>query len=166
MIHELDKILVCKKYESEKANGFLPIKSIGGGDFFFCDQDDLDGNDYKQINVAGVFTKNGRVVVTRDLYLPFTPVIDRDDDFAFKKDNDSVMFQAAKRMMYEAKVDARFDDLRLIGSIDENDSITYIYGAEICGVNEGFEMHVLDATYLKKDTNIPQFTKDVVSAVC
>lgn len=166
MIHEFDEIFVCKKYTNGEADSFLAVKSIGGGDFFFRNQDDLTGDEYKQINVVGVFTKDGRIVVSEDKYLPFTPVIKRDEEYSFQKDNDSVVLQAAKRLTQESKVNVCFLDLKLLGRVEEADSLNYVYGVEIVDAKEDFEMHIIDTNHLKIDNETPEFTKMIVSAVC
>lgn len=164
MIHDFDELLVCNHSGRNNTNGFLPVSNVGNADFVFRTQDDL-GINWKPVNVIGVFTKNKRIAVMEDNYLPLTPVVKRDEEYSYLKDNDSIIRQAVKRLSCESDLNIQFDNIRMIGCIEDEASLTYVYHAEIVDVQSECELRVFDINYLRSNAEVPMFTKMIVSGL-
>lgn len=164
MIHDFDEFLVCNKLDRNGTNGFLPINSIGEADFVFRSQDKVDSV-WKPINVVGIFTKDKRIATTEDRYLPMTTVVKRDEEYSYLKDNDSIVRQAVKRLSCDSNLKIQFDKIRMIGCVEDDISITYVFQSEILSADPNCEMHIVDVGHLKTSDMVPAITKMIISGL-
>ena len=164
MIHDFDELLSCNRLGRNDTNGFLRVNNIGTVDFVFRPQD--DNPDWKPVNIIGIFTKDRRIAVTDDKYLPLTPVVKRDEEYSYLKDTDSVVRQAVKRLSCESDLRVQFDEIRMLGCIEDESSLTYVYQANIIDVDCDCELHIIDINHLKISAEVPTLTKMIVSELC
>lgn len=162
MVIEIDRIAVCDKGERSSTDGCVKIRSIGNMDMKFVEQERLHSESVKKIGVVALLVKDGRIATDKSRRLPETIAVKRDEEVSYRKDNDSIMTEVAKRLVYESNVRIDTDSLALVGYFETDDRVMFVFSAEVTALKNDFDLEFVNLISLFNSDNVPENTKAIL----